>query len=120
MITGSVIIHKPGPVVLEKLRGFLGAANCDVDQWSDHQVSFRHGTYLTQTATLFPKCCRLYLDESDGTTTVRYEVRVALPCAIFLTLWGILFCWTLIMPIVAYRSLVYHPRRFIENLLGGA
>ena len=119
MATGTVVIAKSRAAIVDRLRGLLAAANCQIVQSSSGSLSFRHGTYLTQTATLYPKTCRLNFDEHDGTTTVHYDVHTAPLVSIFLTLWGILFCWTIIMPVIAYRTLVHHPKRFVENLLAG-
>jgi len=119
MITGHVTISKPQDVVREKLRTLLAGANCEVLESDRTQVVFRHGTYLTQTAALFPKTCRVRFGEGDGTTTVSYEIHVAPLVRVWLTLWGILFCWTIFAPVFAHRVLVYHPKRFMENLLAG-
>ena len=119
MPTGTVRIMKPLDEVMDKLRGYIAAANCEIVERSRNSLRFHHGTYLTQTATLFRKTCDLHFDEADGTTVVTYNVRTAPFIVVWLTLWGILFCWTIFMPIIAYRTLVHHPQRFVENLLAG-
>jgi len=119
MATGTVATPKPQAAVVEKLRGFLAAANCEIVESAHDHLAFRHGTYLTQTAPLFRKSCRLDFTESAGTTTVRYSVRPAPFIRVWLTLVAIVFCWTVFVPLLAYRALAYHPRRFVENLLAG-
>jgi hypothetical protein len=119
MIRGQREIAKPREDVVEKLRGLLAGANCDIVTSGPDGLTFRHGTYLTQTAWLFPKTCRLHFVPHDGSTTVRYEIRTSLFVRVWLTLWAVVLCWTIFAPILAYRAIVHHPRRFVENLLSG-
>jgi hypothetical protein len=119
MLTGSVLIPRPRPVVVDRLRVILAGANCTVLESSEDRIRFRHGTYLSQTAPLLPKTCDLRLEEESGSTRVRYEVRVAPFIRFWFTLMGILFCWAIFPPFLAYRALVHHPRLFVENALAG-
>lgn len=58
------------------------------------------------------------LAESGEATVVTYEVQTRGFPKYWLLLFGVLFCWAILPPILAYRALVYHPRRLMENVLG--
>lgn len=120
MMTGSRTFEKPVHEVRDRLKMILAAANCSVSQESgENVIHFQHGTYLTQSATLIPKSCTIRLESLPNGTRASYEVGVS----VFLRAWmifvAVLTCWAVFPPILNYRALVVHPRRFMENLLDG-
>ena len=116
---GSRNIPQTLQVTMEKLKAILAAANCEVVDTSDHHVSFRHGTYMTGTASLLPKTATIELQERGNSTDLNYSVDTSGPAKWWLMFVGIIFCWAIFPPILVYRTLVYHPRRFMENIIAG-
>lgn len=119
MASGTRIVKASPFETADKLRMMLAAANCEITHASDSELDFQHGTYLTQTAPLFLKRAKIRLDPSRAGTSLNYDIHVAKPIVIWLSIFSILFCWLIFPPLIAYRALVYHPRRFMENLLAG-
>ncbi len=97
----------------------LAAANCEIVPATDSEIQFRHGTYLTQTASFLPKQANVRLERSSKGTLLSYDIQVAKPATVWLSLIAVVFCWLILPPIMVYRALVYHPQRFMENLLAG-
>ena len=119
MIQGSRTIPRSLPVIIEKLKTILAGANCEVVDASDDRLSFRHGTYLTQTASLLPKTGTIELHDHGQSTNVVYSVDTSGPAKWWLIFVAIIFCWAIFPPILIYRALVIHPRRFMENIIAG-
>ncbi len=119
MITGSRSVKQPLGEVMGRLRMLLAAAGCEIVVSGKDYVEFRHGTYLTQTVSMLPKRGTIRLNSFAGETIVRYEISSPPFMRVWLTLCGVLFCWTIIVPVIAYLALAVHPRRFMENLLAG-
>lgn len=119
MITGSRIIDRPVDEVLDRIRLAMSAGNFEIIRSSPYSIIFRHGTLLTHSAPLLPKRGIIELVEHGGMTEASFSVEPCGFAAFWLPLFGILFCWLIYPPIVAYRALVHHPRRLMENLLEG-
>ena len=120
MISGSRTIKKPIEEVNDRLRMMLAAANCTVSNGDGKDtLRFQHGTYLNSSASLLPKSGTIYLAEHSGGTNVSYEIQVSGFLCAWMILVAVLTCWAIFPPILVYRALVVHPRRFIENLLQG-
>lgn len=97
----------------------MSGGNFQITNATDSSISFKHGTYLTQSAPLFPKRGTINLADRDGKTEITYTVEpVGFP-KYWLILIGILFCWLIFPPILAYRALRHHPQQLMENLLQG-
>ena len=119
MIAGSRTIKKPIEEVSERLRMMLAAANCSVSDGDGNEVRFKHGTYLTQSAPLLPKSGTICLGTSSSGTNISYEIRVSGFARVWMILVAVLTCWAIFPPILVYRALAVHPRRFMDNLLEG-
>jgi len=120
MISGSRTIDKPMEEVNDRLRMLLAAANCSVSAGEGKDdIHFQHGTYLTQSATLLPKSGRIHLATDVGGTHLSYQLQVSAFARGWMILVALLACWAIFPPILVYRALIVHPRRFIENLLDG-
>ena len=104
---------------MDRLRVILAGANCDIVGLDENEVRFRHGTWLTQSATLLPKRGMFRLRSLNEHTEIRYEIHLVTAAQVWLTLLGVLFCWLVFPAVLAYRTIVYHPRRFAENILAG-
>ena len=79
MPSGMRTIKASPAEISDKLRMLLAAANCEILQATDAGMQFRHGTYLTQTAAMFPKHATIRLEPSPNGTLVTYEIQVAKP-----------------------------------------
>ncbi len=120
MISGSRTIKKPIEEVNDRLRLMLAAASCTVPKGGGKDtLRFQHGTYLTQSAPLLPKSGTIDLSENSSGTNVSYEIHVSGFVCVWMILVAVLTCWAIFPPILVYRALVVHPRRFISNLLDG-
>jgi hypothetical protein len=119
MITGGRTVARSPAEVLDRLKLAMSGGNFEVTAATDKSISFKHGTYLTQSAPLFPKSGVIRLAAKGDGTEVTYEVQSTGFPKYWLLLFGVLFCWAILPPILAYRALVYHPRRLMENLLQG-
>jgi hypothetical protein len=119
MITGNKIVNKRPREALDRLKLAMLGGNFEITHSTEDSISFRHGTYLTQSASLFPKKGRIMVVSRGDGTELTYEIEpVGLP-KYWLMVFGVLFCWLIFPPIMAYRALVYHPKRLMENLLQG-
>lgn len=120
MIEGSRVVARPAAEVWDRLRMILAGANCEVEVVEEGRtLRFRHGTYLTQTSPMIPKTGTLRLSETDGGTRIHYTVQLSGFVQVWLILIASLTFCLIFPPILAYRALVVHPRRFMENLLAG-
>ncbi len=119
MITGSRSVKQPRGEVMGKLRMLLAAAGCEIVVSGKDYVEFRHGTCLTRTVSLLPKRGTVRLNSFAGEVIVRYEISSPPFVRAWLTLVGVVFCWTIIAPVIAYLALAVYPRRFMEKLLAG-
>ena len=119
MVSGSRSAGQPLGEVMGKLRMLLAAAGCEIITSGKDYIDFRHGTYLTQTVSMLPKRGTIRLNSFAGQTIIRYEIGASPFVRAWLTLWGVLLCWTIFVPIIAYLALAVHPRRFMERLLAG-
>ncbi len=119
MPTGTRTVKASPAETADKLRMLLAAANCEIVHATDSEIQFRHGTYLTQSAPLVPKRATVRLERSSTGTLLNYDIEVSKPVAVWLSLIGVVFCWLILPPILIHRALVYHPQRFMENLLAG-
>jgi len=119
MITGMRSVNKSLRDVKEKLKTILAGANCEIKEESGDAIRFIHGTYPMSLSFFGPKRVVIRLKEEQNKTSIDYEITVPPFLKILLTLYGILFCWTIFAPILVYRSLIVYPRKFIENIIAG-
>ena len=119
MITGLHTSSKPVGEVTDKLRMILAAANCTVTASSDEEIEFRHGTYLTQSSPLFPKTGAFGFTPIEGGTRIDYNIALTPFPTVWLTIFGVLFCWLIFPAIAAYRAIKVHPKQMMENILAG-
>ena len=119
MITGTKTTNQPLSRVFEKIRTILAGANCEILYQGKYSIRFRHGTYLTQTAPMLPKEGIFRFTADGGSTRVDYEVQISGFAKVWMTLFAVIFCWAIFPPVLVYRTLVYHPRKFMENMLAG-
>ena len=119
MITGSRFVTKSPVEVMDRLKLAMAAGNFEMVEVTEDSITFRHGTWLTQSAPQFPKAGKILLDDKGEGTDILYAVEpVGFP-KYWLILCGIVFFWLIFPPILAHRTLVHHPRRVMENLLQG-
>ena len=119
MITGSKMVAKSPGEALDRLKLAMSGGNFEIIALTDSSISFKHGTCLTQSAPLFPKEGAIRLTSMGDRTEISYEIEPTGFPKYWLTLIGILFCWAIFPPILAYRALVHHPKQLMENLLQG-
>ena len=119
MITGNKMIAKRPADVLDRLRLAMSGGNFEVTALTDHSISFRHGTYLAQSAPLLPTRGVIMLVNSGDGTDVHYEIAPLWFAKFWLLLIATVFCWAVFPPILVHRALVHHPKRLMENLLQG-
>ena len=119
MITGSKMVAKSLGETLDRLRLAMSGGNFQITGTTDSSISFKHGTYLTQSAPLFPTRGMIRLLGGGDGTEISYEIESAGFPKYWLMLISILFCWAIFPPILAYRTLMHHPRQLMENLLQG-
>jgi len=117
MRTGSAIVHGDLNAVREKLKLILAGANCRVAWLGGDTVTFRHGTYVTQTLSMLPKAGRLQLAAEGDRVRVHWSVEVATPARIWLILVAVVFFWLIFPPLLVYHALVRHPEQFVRNIL---
>ena len=117
MASGNRTVSRTRDETMDRLKLAMSGGNFEITGQSDDWLSFRHGTYLTQSATLLPKAGTIRLVERGKVTDVSYEIDVSGLVSCWLTLVAVVFCWAIFPPILAYRALVYHPRRLMEDLL---
>ena len=97
----------------------LAAANCEILTESELGISFRHGTYLTESAPLLPKKGVFRLRPSPNGTALDWEISVSPYVAAWMIFIAILFCWTIFAPLLVHRALYHHPAQFMKNLVRG-
>ena len=119
MPTGTVVVARSRSEVIDRLKPILAGANCQILKSSNERVLFRHGTHLTQTASLLPKECSLELHEANGKITIHYTVSVVGFARVWLIIVAVVFFWAIFPPVLIHRALVHHPRQFVENMLSG-
>jgi len=119
MKTGHAEVHRGIEAVRDRLTSMLAAANCEILSDSAHEITFRHGTYLTESAPLLPKTGAFQMRPSPNGTMVNWRISVSPFAAGWMTFVAIVFCWTLFAPILVHRALTYHPARFMQNLVRG-
>ena len=119
MIAGHRTTPKPVDEVSDRLRAILAGANFTVTASSDEGIEFRRGTYLTQSSPLFPKTGAFRFSPIEGGTRIDYTVALAPFPAVWLTMFGVLFCWLIFPAIIAYRAIRVHPKQMMENILAG-
>ncbi len=119
MITGSKLINRPLEEVLDRLKLAMSGGNYEIIEATSNSIKFRHGTYLTQSAPTLPKQGKIVLYETQDGVKATYAIKPTQFTQFWLMLIGIVFCWLIYPPILTYRTLIYHPRRLMENLLQG-
>ena len=103
--------------VVARLRLLLAAANCSVDAEGD-TLRFRQGSFLTQSE--LPRVGTFKVRQSGKRVAIDWEVAPATGFAsAWILLWSLALCWLILPPILAYQTLVVHPRKFAQNLLAG-
>ncbi len=119
MITGTKRVAKSPAETLDRLKLAMSGGNFEIIALTERSISFKHGTYLTQSAPLIPKTGVIRLGGGGDGTMVSYEIEPTAFPKFWLMLFAILFCWAVFPPILVHRALVHHPRRLMENLLQG-
>jgi hypothetical protein len=119
MITGSRIVERTPEEALDRVKLVMSGGNFEILEQTESEISFRHGTCLTQSVHLFPKRGTIMLTACDGGTKLSYEIEPTGFPKYWLTLIAILFFWAFFPPILAYQALVVQPKRLMENLLRG-
>ena len=95
----------------------MAGGNFEILNKGNQEIDFRHGTYLTQTATMLPKRGRIFVQPSDSGSLVRFEIEVYGFAKYWMLFFAVVFCWLIFPPIIIYRALKYHPKRLMLNLL---
>lgn len=104
--------------VIERLGTAMAGGNFEILRKESDQIEFRHGTLLTQTATMLPKKGTLRaIATDDGGSLVEYEIEVVGFAKYWMMLFAILFCWLIFPPIIVFRTLKHHPDQLMKNLL---
>ena len=119
MLSGTRFSTRNPTDAADRLRAILGAANCNVTEFSEGTFSFTHGTYLTQSAPLMPKRGRIVLKDDGEGTRIDYQIELTAFPKWWLAFWGILFCWLVFPAVIAYRAIYVHPKLMMENMLSG-
>jgi uncharacterized membrane protein len=119
MVRGQRIINRPVAEVIDRLRLAMAGGNFEIAIATDSTLTFRHGTYITQTAQLLPMRGTIRVEPSGQSSAAAYEIEVAGPAKYALMLIAVLCCWAVFPPVVAHRALIHHPKRLMENLLQG-
>jgi hypothetical protein len=119
MINGTHTFDRPMSEIKGKLKIILAGANCEITSQTNDTINFIHGTYMTQTPMLFRKIGSIILKENREGTRLDYMITTAPFITIWLTIYGTLFCWTVIIPILMNRILSKYPKKFMENMLAG-
>jgi hypothetical protein len=113
------MVSKSPAEALDRLKLAMSGGNFEIIRVTDDTISFKHGTFLTQSAPQFPKHGTIRVAPADGGSEITYDVEPALFVRCWLIFFAVVFFWLIFPPIIAYRTLVYHPRRLMENLLSG-
>jgi len=119
MITGRKMVDRNPADTLDRLKLAMSGGNFEITENADGSISFKHGTYMTQSAPLLPKKGTIRVEGKGERTEVSYEIDVTGFPRYWMIFIGVLFCWAIFPPILVYRALVHHPRRLMENLLQG-
>jgi hypothetical protein len=119
MPQGTRIVQKSPEEVMDRLRMLMSAGNFEITDATGDAIWFRHGTYLTQSAPQYPKQGVVRVSPAQDGTEVSYWIESTAPVKVWLTLFGVVFFWLILPPIVAYRTMEHHPRQLMENLLQG-
>ena len=64
MIQGQRIINRPVAEVIDRLKLAMAGGNFEIVSATGATISFRHGTYLTESAPLLPKRGTLCVEPS--------------------------------------------------------
>ena len=119
MIKGQRIINRPVAEVIDRVKLAMAGGNFEIVSATDTTITFRHGTYLTESAPSLPKRGTIRVESSGKNATTAYEIEAVGFAKYWLMLIAVLFCWAIFPPVLAYRALIYHPKRLMENLLAG-
>jgi len=119
MTQGEHLVGGDIGLVRDRIRIILAAANCRTQWKGASEVEFRHGTLLTQTATMIPKRGRMTLSRQGDQVRIDWAVESVGFAKWWLIIWGVLFCWLIFPPFVAYHVVVRKPEEFMSNLLAG-
>lgn len=101
----------------ERIRAAMAGGNFEIKDIRPGTMAFLHGTFLTQTATMLPKRGCLTIQPHGDGSLISYEIELYGFMKYWLMFIGIALCWLIFPAIFASRSLTYHPRRLMENLL---
>ncbi|MGJ8651012.1 MAG: hypothetical protein ACSHX4_11680 [Opitutaceae bacterium] len=117
MITGSIQSDFTPSEVSDRLKVAMAAGNFEILSQSNERIDFRHGTYLTQSATLLPKHGSILITQNGSGSRVDYEIEISGFAKYWLAFFGIILCWLIIPAILVHRALFHHPDRLMKNLL---
>lgn len=103
---------------IDRLSAVMAGGNFEITQKEAGRINFRHGTYLTQTATMLPKeGFVIATPRKEGGSLVGYQIEVSGFAKYWMMFISILFCWLIFPPILVRRALKHHPDQLMKNLL---
>ena len=117
MNTGSKKSSFPPDQAIDRLCAAMAGGNFEIEHKDSNRISFRHGMYLTQTATMLPKRGAISVRPNDAGSLVQYEIEVYGFAKYWLMFFAVLFCWLIFPPIIVFRAMKHHPERLMKNLL---
>jgi hypothetical protein len=100
-----------------RLRLAMSGGNFNINENSSGTIDFNHGSYLTQTASMFPKKGKIKVCPEGIGSVIQYEIAVVGFPKYWILFIAIVFCWLIFPPLIVYRVLNYHPQQLMENLL---
>ena len=117
MITGKRTVKRSPAEVIDRLKMAMAGGNYEITAATDTSLSFKHGTYMTESAPLLPKRGVIRVSPAKSGADVSYEIAVAGFPKVWMIIVATVFFWAIFPPILVHRALTYHPRRLMENLL---
>ncbi|PXA04159.1 hypothetical protein DDZ13_08960 [Coraliomargarita sinensis] len=117
MITGTKKSSLSPSQVIDRLAIAMAGGNFEIQKRENERIDFRHGTYLTQTATMMPKRGKITVQPDGDGSRVCFEIEVYGFAKYWLIFFAVIFCWMIFPPVVVYRALCYHPGKLMQNLL---
>jgi hypothetical protein len=76
MNTGTQKSSLPPDQVIDRLVGAMAGGNFEILEKEARVIRFRHGTYLTQTATMLPKRGHISVLPADDGSLLQFEIEV--------------------------------------------
>lgn len=95
----------------------MAGGNFEILEKEARVIRFRHGTYLTQTATMLPKRGHISVLPADDGSLLQFEIEVYGFAKYWMIFFAVAFCWLIFPPIIVHRALCHHPEKLMRNLL---